>query len=99
MTIPVVTTDSLEGFRTSGVGKLLSTTVSANMKDYYSSNSKKIEEAKEKAIEELRSQAAELGLNAIVGLKMQLFRTDDGQYFSYLVTAYATGVKVVAREG
>ena len=46
MTIPVVTTDTLEGYKTSGVGKLLSTTVAANMKDYYASDSEKIENAK-----------------------------------------------------
>lgn len=99
MTIPVVTTDTLEGYKTSGVGKLLSTTVAANMKDYYASDSEKIENAKEQAIDSLRAKAAEQDLNAIVGLNIELFRADDGRFFSYLVTAYATGVKVVAREG
>ncbi len=98
MKIPVITIPSFEGFKTSGTGQLLSTTLAANMRDYSASDSEKIEAAKEKAVETLRAQATEHGCNAIVGLKLDLFRTDDGQYYSYLVSAYATGVKVVGKE-
>ena len=98
MIIPVVTTDTLEGYRTAGAGMLLSTTVAVNWKDYNNgiSDSIIIENAKEAAVEALRAKAAEIGFNAIVGLRFDLFKAKDGLAFS-LVSAYATGVKVVEK--
>lgn len=96
--MPVSTTDSIDGYKTSGSRIILSTTVSINtgylsIKYYEVEN----EKSKREAIENLKNSALENNCNAVVGLRFEFnhFVVQD-KVHTYL-SAYATGIKIVGK--